>query len=92
MNIKSIADVKRIPVGTRLFLVRSLLGEHAPKGRIVKQVRSNDIIMTVDDGSKKVGESSYLDLRGVIVTATEEGFRLTEKTSGMVCVEYKFAK
>lgn len=92
MIIRTIADIKRIPVGTKLYIIASLLGSNAPKGRIVKKVRSADIIMTVDDPtSKNHGGDSYLSLNKVRVETTENGFRLIEKEDNQLCAEYVFS-
>jgi len=84
MNITSLAALKRIPVGTRLRLIDSLIGP-CDKPRTVKQVRSADIIMLTPEGT-----DSYLTLKGVRLSPTENGFRLFEKWNGGLCAEYRF--
>ena len=84
MKITSIAELKRIPVGTRLRLVNSLIGP-CDKPRTVKKVRSADIIMWTPEGT-----DSYLTLKGVSLSPTENGFRLFEKWDGGLCAEYRF--
>jgi hypothetical protein len=91
MKIDSAAAIKRIPLGTRLYLIRSLKGPQAPSARIVKQVRSADVIVTIDDPTNKNhGRDSYMDLRGVRVEPREDGFALYEKEANEVCAEYRF--
>jgi hypothetical protein len=58
-NIHTIAEVLRIPVGTRLRLVRSLLGP-CDKRRTVIQAQSRGLILRVEDDGLAKGESSWL--------------------------------
>lgn len=89
MVIKSAADVKRIPVGTKLRLIRSLLGP-CDTGRIVAQVRSTQVVMQIDDpSSKNHGQESFLSLKGVKVEPRDNGFAVL--CDGEVCSEYRFA-
>lgn len=89
--INSIAEIKRIPVGTKLFLVNSLCGPCSPSGRIIKKVRSQDIILTIDDENhKNNGQDSYLSLSKVNVVPTENGFKMICKNELVLCAEYVF--
>jgi hypothetical protein len=99
-RIDSVAKLKRLPVGTRLYVVASLLGPNAPTARVVKQVRSKDIVMLVDDpNSKNYGKVSYLSLpSGTKVEATPNGFAVYEPKyddpsypGGELAAEYEFA-
>ena len=106
-KIDSVARLKKLSVGTRLYIVASLLGPNAPSGRIVKQVRSKDIIMKNDDpNSKNYGKDSYLTFpSGTRVVATENGFQIYEPKAteedlrmnpgypgGELAAEYEFAE
>lgn len=106
-KIDSVARLKRIPVGTKLYLVASLLGLHSPSARTVKQVRSASIVMRVDDiDSKNYGKDSYLSFpSGTRVVATSRGFQVYEPVSsaedlrnnpsypgGELAAEYEFAE
>lgn len=78
--VKSVADIKRLPVGTELYLVHTLLGPQYPSKRVIKQIRSADIVVTIDDPRHhNHGRDSYLDLRHVKVEPTELGFLLRSK-------------
>lgn len=72
--LKSKADIKRLPIGTKLRLVHCLIGP-TDKLRTIQQVRSNDILMLTEDG-----KTSYLTLGGEF-KATEKGFQLWETTN-----------
>ncbi len=90
MKITSVAALRRIPIGTRLWLVRCLMGPQAPSERIVKLTRSRDVVLTIADPShKSCGESSYLTLEGCKVEPTDDGFRVLE--DDLVCAEYTFS-
>lgn len=90
MKINSIAAIKRIPIGTKLIVIHSLLGP-CSSGRIVKKIRSKDVVMTINDpGHKNNGQDSYLTLNDVRVENTGRGFRLINKDDGETCVEYMF--
>ena len=98
VKVDSVAALKRIPVGTKLYIIASLRGPNAPKGRIVQKVRSRDILFTVDDPtSKNHGETSYLGLDKVRVEPTANGFRIFDASGvrgegGGLCAEYVFAE
>lgn len=83
MKIESKAAIKRLPIGTRLVLVNSLMGQcYIP--RVIHEVKSNQILMKLDDGRIS---HLYLDQTGEKVEATESGFRiLTDE--GRIAVEY----
>jgi hypothetical protein len=83
-TISTIAALKRLPVGTRLRLVNCLMGP-TNKPRVIKQVRSRDILMDTPEG-----QVSYLTLGGVTIEATENGFKLFEKEKHELCAEYVF--
>ncbi len=93
-RIDSIAAVKRLPIGTRLYLVASLHGPQAPSARVIKQVRSKDIVLTIADASHKhCGQDSYLTLGGVVIEPTPTGFRVRAKDSGApTYAEYAFTE
>ena len=83
---------RRLVPGTRLFLVRSLLGPQPPAGRVVERWRSRDVELRVDDPtSSKHGQSSWLTFSaGVIIEPRENGFAVLEEP-GRVAAEYRFA-
>jgi hypothetical protein len=88
MRINSKAAVKRIPVGTKLMLVHTLLGPtHSP--REVVQVKSNHLVMRREDNQLSY---LYLDQTHETVEATERGFRivLNEAGSKQIAAEYTF--
>ena len=93
-KIDSVAALKRIPVGTRLNLVASLRGPQAPSGRVLKKSRSADVVFTVDDpGHPNHGKETYLNLTGVRVQPTENGFRVVGKfPEAPTAAEYVFAE
>jgi hypothetical protein len=74
MRIKTLADLKRIPIGTRLRLVKSLMGPTS-KLRIVAKVQSNSIAFDGDD--IKPGHHSWLNLpKAADFEPTSNGFRI----------------
>lgn len=76
MKIKRIADLKRIPVGTRLRLVRSLLGS-ANKLRIVAKV--SDTKIGFEGEGIADGRLSWLAIpKASDFESTENGFRIYE--------------
>jgi hypothetical protein len=85
MIINTKAAIKRIPAGTKMALINSLLGPcNLP--RTVIRATSNALILGQDDKNDR--ESwLYLD-RPMEVNATPNGFRLTQ--SGSVIAEYTF--
>ena len=73
MNIRTLADLKRIPVGTRLRLVHSLLGP-IDKARVVEKVQTNAIAFRTEDN-----RVSWLHLpKAKNFEATTNGFRIWE--------------
>lgn len=91
LSVDSVVAIRRLPIGTRLYLVASLMGPQAPVARVVKEIRSRDMVVTIDDPAHaKYGSVSYMHLSGIRVEATEGGFRIFEKGSDRVCSEYVF--
>lgn len=89
--VDSVAAIRRLPIGTRLYLVASLMGPQAPVARVIKEVRSRDVLVTIaDPAHAKNGSVSYMHLTNIRVEATEGGFRLFEKGSDRLCSEYLF--
>lgn len=88
-TIKSVADVRRLPVGTRLRLVRSLLGP-CRKLRTIVEVRSRDVVMRVDDpADRNYGGHSYLTFpKGTRVEPRIGGFAII--IDGEIANEYYF--
>ncbi len=88
LTVNTKAAIKRLPIGTRLYLVNTLVG---PTRRLqeVAKVQSNAVAFTVLDGPK-AGKLSwlYLDGEGQTVEATEKGFRVMEE--GHLAAEYEF--
>lgn len=92
MKIDTIAALKRIEPGTKLYVVHSFLGPNEPKLREFLKARSQDVIFkNLEEGSKSYGNSTYLTLTGVKVEPTEKGFRVIEKEDPTLFVEYVFA-
>lgn len=95
ITIDSKAALKRIPVGTKLRLVRSLLGP-CNKLRELHAVRSADLVFKVlDVGDKKYGQLSYLSFADTRLESRPNGFALYEKEdSGLgitgPCAEYEW--
>jgi hypothetical protein len=89
-RVLHVADLRRLPVGTRLYLVHSLLGPlDPPELRVLHEVRSADLLFT-GDGIRE-GRFSYLRLpRKQDLVSTERGFRVMEE--GEVAAEYVFAE
>lgn len=87
-KINSVAAVLRLPKGTKLRIIRSMLGPCPPTGRIVKEVHSRDVVMTVDDPTSNSKES-WLYLKGAKVEARPNGFVVMH--DGEVSTEYEFA-
>jgi hypothetical protein len=81
-----LADLKRIPVGTRLRVVRSLMGP-CDKLRVVHAVKSNAIQFTGD--GIKPGEVSWLYFPKASEFRDDgDGFTVLEGET--VCAQYKF--
>lgn len=80
-----LADLKRLPPGTKLRLVECLMGP-VPEGtqlRTVEQVRSADIVMRVAHS----GARSYLTLpKAADFRETADGFAIEE--DGVVAARY----
>ena len=93
-KIDTVAALKRLPIGTKLKIIRSLMGPNPPSGRIVSRVQSNALVLKVDDpASKNNGNESYLWLpSGTKVRPTEGGFQVLEPEKGEVGAEYVFAE
>jgi len=89
-KIDSVAALKRIPVGTKLQLVATVFGPCRPTGRIVKQIRTKDIVMTIDDATNKNnGADSYLAFpAGTKVTPTDKGFAVDDGDGHAVIYEF----
>jgi hypothetical protein len=83
-SIKTKAELKRLAVGTRLIMTNNMVGRFDVPSRTIKQIRSNDIIMSLEDGRE-----SYSQLNDVRLEPTEEGFKLIDRETGVLCVEYK---
>lgn len=88
-SIKTKAQLKRLPIGTKLILVSrrgGLLSAQvleSAKLRTIKEVRSTHIIFSTD-----VGVDAFLSLGGVKLMTTETGFKLIDKDTGLDCIEY----
>jgi hypothetical protein len=71
MKIRTLAELKRIPVGTRLRLVRTLMGP-TDKPRVVAKVQANAIAFRTEDD-----RLSWLNLpKAKDFEPTEHGFRV----------------
>lgn len=82
-----LADLKRIPVGTKLVNVRCLLGAQR-KEREVYRVHSNSIEF-IGEGLDP-GITSWLYFpKAKDFVPTEKGFQILE--NGQIAVEYEFA-
>lgn len=93
MIIDSKAAIKRIPVGTRLILINSLLGPcNLP--RTVIATTSNALQLRQDDKGPEARVSwLYLDQPMQVIPTGENkdyGFRII--TGGKICAEYVFRK
>lgn len=90
-HVNSKAALKRLPIGTRLRLVHSLIGP-CNQGKEVFEVKSNCVIMRNTDGPK-AGNLSHLYLDGVsVVRATTKGFALWDIDGDreILAAEYEF--
>jgi len=83
-SIKTKAELKRLPEGTELTLVNNLLGKVSTPRRTIKQIRSQDIILTLEDGRE-----SFMYLEGCTLQPTDDGFKLIDRLNGVLCAEYK---
>lgn len=79
VSIKTKAELKRLPVGTKLQLIHTLLGP-TKKIRVIKKVASNYLILTTEDN-----KDSYLYLSGKF-ESTKDGFRILEDSR--IAAEY----
>lgn len=87
--IDSKAALLRIPVGTRLRLVNSLMGP-CDQGKQVKAIRSSSIVMENTDGPK-AGRESYLYLEsGEWVEARIRGFAVMFKDQGVTRLKTEY--
>lgn len=78
MKLKTLADLKRIPIGTKLRIVRCLIGPVAPEkqARTVAKVQSNAIAFQRPDKA----ELSWLTFpKASEFEPTENGFRVLER-------------
>lgn len=89
-----LADLKRLQPGTRLRIVRCLIGDVAPEKqwRTVRQVRSADLVVEPD---AKPGTMSYLQFpKARDFEPTEGGFRVYEtddaRGTRIIAAEYSF--
>lgn len=83
-SIKSKADLKRLPIGQRLTLVKSLFGD-CYEPRKIHAIKSNRIVMQLDNGKTS---NLYLDQAEVKLEATEDGFLMRYSETGKVCAQY----
>ena len=86
--IDSIEALKRIPVGTRLFLIRTLAGSCEPIARTIVNIDERDMVLRTDDG-----RVSYLSfMPGMKIEPTLGGFLVRESlvmgTLGNVVAQY----
>jgi hypothetical protein len=82
-SITTKAQLKRLPAGHRLTLINSLMGPtNIP--RVIHEVKSNQIVMKLDDGRTS---HLYLD-NGDKLEPTSDGFLLRCKESGDIAVQY----
>ena len=80
-----LADLKRIPVGTKLRLVHCLMGP-CDKPREVLKVQTNAVVMLTPEG-----KHSWLTLpKASDFRDDEDGFSILE--SGEVAAQYKFVR
>lgn len=87
-TIRTVADLKRIPIGTRLRLTHSLMGPTPPEKqwRTVREVRSKDMIVEPDC---KPGSRSYMGFpKASDLRVTAVGFDVYEDTT--LCASYSF--
>lgn len=85
-----LADLKRLPVGTKLKLVRSLMGPTPPEkqDRTVLRHQSNAVVMAV---AHKGGAESFLYHPKASELRTEpNGFSIVEP-NGEVSAQYEYA-
>lgn len=88
LTVRTVADLKRIPVGTRMRLTHSLMGPTPPEKqwRTVREVRSKDLIVEPDC---KPGVLSYMSFpKASELRSTPVGFDVYEDTT--LCASYSF--
>ena len=87
-SIRTVADLKRIGTGTRLRLVRSLIGETPPEKqwRIVRETRSSYMVVEPEG---LPGNRSYLNWpKARDFRPTDVGFDIYEGET--LCASYSF--
>ncbi len=88
-----LADMKRLPVGTELNLIHTLLGP-CSKRRVLSEVKSNAFLFDCPDEGH--GRKSWLYFpKASDFEATEKGFKIWEggtKGDGILAAEYIFIK
>jgi len=91
MRVNCLADLKRLPIGTKLRLVECLMGPvpEEKQGRILAKVQSNAVaFLTPKDNYQ--GHLSWLHLPPAKqFVATSDGFTVLEDT-GEVAARYVF--
>lgn len=89
MQVKNIADLKRLPIGTRLYLIRNMLGPCNPSLRTIQRPRNGGIVLRVEDPDHvHKGAESFLPLSKAKFRATDGGFAILQ--NGEVAAEYRF--
>jgi len=89
-RVRTVADLKRLPVGTLLRLVHCLMGPvpEGRQGRRVARVKSNALVLEIMDGPK-AGTESWLALpKAADLRETATGFEVLE--DGEVAASYEF--
>lgn len=82
-TIKTKAELKRLPIGTDLILINSLMGPcHTP--RKIFKVMSNQIVMELPDGRTS---HLYLD-GGVKLEPTPDGFLMRCTDDERIAAQY----
>jgi len=90
-KVNRLADLKRLPIGTRLRVVESLLGpvEQGRQGRCLEKVKSNALGFSTERRGYDSWELSWLQLpKASDFEATEDGFIVRE--DGAVAARYVF--
>lgn len=79
MKVKTLADVKRLPIGTKLKVIRNLLGEVPEQKQAVRVItaqRSNHFVCSLSLGGDAPPVNSYSDFpKASEFEPTENGFR-----------------
>jgi hypothetical protein len=89
-KVQSLADLKRLPIGTKLRLVHSLLGPVPEEwqGRRVSRIQSNALVVEITSGPK-AGVLSWLYFpKAKDLHETPNGFEVNEE--GEVAARYEF--